>query len=168
MQLTEKDRKELKYQCRMGYILPPMLFVFGTFIALALYESIVNSSLYELNLKIGTGIAFGVLILSIWVSYLMNNKYYSDLRNNEKVSKVKTIQWKTQKKDFVAGSGNATTLPHNNAMKEFIRYNLIVENTKYRVDKTLYNQCSDGDKVLFFYAPKSMYLLGIEIKSKTI
>jgi len=49
-------------------------------------------------------------------------------------------------------------------MKEFTRYDLIIDNTKYRTDKELFDKCSVGDEVLFFYAPKSNYLLSIEKK----
>ncbi len=162
--LTEKDIKELKYQCRMGYVIPLMLFILGTFIGGAIYELNFNTNSSGLNLKIDLLIALGILIISFLVSHLMNNKLYSDIRNNEKISETKIIQKKSDKIDYEAGSGNMTTLPHNNPMKEFTRYDLIIDNTKYRIDKELFDKCSDGDEVLFFYAPKSKYLLSIEKK----
>ncbi len=164
LKLTEKDIKELKYQCRMGYVLPGMIFILGTFISGAIYELNFNTNSNGLNLGIDLLIALGFLIISFLVSHLMNRKYYSDIGNDEKFSETKIIQKKKDKKDYEAGSGNMTTLPHNNPMKEFIRYDLIIENTKYRVDKELFDQCRDGDEVLFFYAPKSKYLLSIEKK----
>jgi hypothetical protein len=97
--------------------------------------------------------------------HLMNKKYYSDIRNNEKLSEKKIIQRKIDKTDYEAGSGNMTTLPHNNPMKEFTRYDLIIDNIKYRIDKELFDNCNDGDEVLFYYAPKSKYLLSIEKKN---
>lgn len=164
LQLTEKDIKELKFQCRMGYVLPFIIFILGTFILGAFFELYFNTNKEGLNLKIDSLIVLGFAIFSMLLSYIMNRKYYSDIRSNEKVSVIKTIQRKIEKKDYEAGSGNMTTLPHNNPMIEFIRYDLIVENTKYRIDKELYEMCSDGDEVLFYYAPKSKYLLSIEKK----
>ena len=162
LQLTEKDIKELKYQCRMGYILPTMIFILGTSIGGAIYELNFNTNLDGLNLKMDLLVALGFLILSFLAAYFMNKKYYSDIKNNEKIVETKIVQRKIGKKDYEAGSGNMTTLPHNNSMKEFIRYDLVVENTKYRIDKDLFDKCSSGDEVLFFYAPKSKFLLSIE------
>ncbi len=163
-QLTKKDIKELKYQCRMGYILPAIISILGSFIAGAIYVLIYNKNNTGVNLEIDLLIAFGFLILGLIFSYLMNKKYYLDIRNNEKEAEIKIIQRKIDTKDYEAGSGNMTVLPHNNPMKEFIRYDLIIENTKYRIDKELFDKCSDGDEVIFFFAPKSKYLLSIEKK----
>jgi hypothetical protein len=164
IQLTEKDIKGLRYQCRMGYVLPAMIFILSTFILGVIYELNFNTKTVGLNLEIGLLIAFVSLILALLISFQMNKKYYSDIRNNIKVYEKKIIQKKTYKKDYEAGSGNMTSLPHNNPMNEFIRYDLIIENTTYRVDKELFDKCSDEDEVLFFYAPKSKYLLSIEKK----
>ena len=92
----------------------------------------------------------------------MNRKYYQDIQNNQKVAVLKTLQRKTSKRDFEAGSGNMTTLPHNNPMNEFIRYDFIIDNTIYRVKKELFESCSDGDQVYFYIAPKSKFHLSIE------
>lgn len=165
-QLTNKDVKELKYQCRMGYVLPFMIFVLGTLIVVAVYELNFNKNTKGLNLETDLLIAFGFLVFSFFISYLMNRKYYADIRNNKKVSETKTVQGKIGKKDYEAGSGNMTTLPHNRPMNEFIRYDLVIENIKYRVDKELYDKCSEGDEVLLFYAPKSNYLLNILLMKK--
>ena len=164
LQLTEKDIIDLKYQCRMGYILPSMIFILGTIIFGLIYELNYNSNADGFNFNIDLIIAMVFLIISILDSYLMNYKYYVDIRNNEKVAETKTVQRKIDIKDFEAGSGNMTTLPHNNPMNEFIRYDLVIENTKYRVEKELFEKCSMGDEVLFFIAPKSNYLLSIEKK----
>jgi amino acid permease len=165
LRLTEKDIKELKYQCRMGYVLPAMIFILGTFIGGAIYELNFNKNSSGLNIEIDLLIALGFLIVSYAISHLMNKKYYSDIRNNEKLSEKKIIQRKIDKTDYEAGSGNMTTLPHNNPMKEFTRYDLIIDNIKYRIDKELFDNCNDGDEVLFYYAPKSKYLLSIEKKN---
>ncbi len=159
--LTEKDIKELKYQCRMGYVLPAMILILSTFIGGAIYELNFNTESKGLNIDIDLLIALGFLIISLFISNLMNKKYYSDIRNNEKIAETKIIQKKIFQKDYEAGSG---TLCIGQEMNEFTRYDLIIDNIKYRIDKELFDICSDGGEVLFFYAPKSKYLLGIEKK----
>lgn len=143
--LTKKDLKELRYQCRMGYILPFMFFLISSIITMGdiKYISIL-------------------LVVAFLISYLMNHKYYSDISNNVKTSETKCISQKEFKTDYEAGSGNMSTLPHNDEMKAFIRYDLIIDHTRYRVEKNLFESCKEGDEVLFYYAPKSKYLLGIE------
>lgn len=159
LKLTEKEVNELKYQCRMGYIIPSMIFIIGTVLSMLFLWKIVEG-----DIEIVLYVVFGLFVISALISYIMNRKYYSDIKSNIKTSVVKVIQKKVDTKDFEAGSGNMTTLPHNNPMNEFMRYDLIVENTKYRVDKELFESCSEGDEVLFLYAPKSKFLLGIEKK----
>lgn len=159
LKLTKKEVKELKYQCRMGYILPSMIFVIGTVLSMMFLWKIIEG-----DIKIIFYVVFGLLVISALISYIMNRKYYADIKINKKTSVAKVIQKKVETKDFEAGSGNMTTLPHNNPMNEFMRYDLIVENTKFRVDKELFESCSEGDEVLFLYAPKSKFLLGIEKK----
>ena len=159
--LSQEDIKELRYQCRMGYIIPFFIFVLGSIFTVGFYEFNINSG-HGANHTADSIIVSGFLIISFLVGYSMNHKYYSDISNNVKVSETKTIQWKEFKTDFEAGSGNMTTLPHNNPMKEFIRYDFVIDNIKYRVEKELFESCSKGDQVLFYYAPISRYLISIE------
>ncbi len=162
--LSEKDIKDLRYQCRMGYILPSFLFIIGSVAGIVIAEYLFNNGSDSLNMKNVITVIMGFGLLAIFTSYKMIGKYISDIRNNEKILETKIIQKKESKKDYEAGSGNITTLPHNNPMKEFIRYDLIIENTKYRIDKELFEKCADGDEVYFHIAPRSKYRLGIELK----
>ncbi|MBK3519766.1 hypothetical protein [Carboxylicivirga marina] len=159
--LSQADIKELRYQCRMGYLLPVFLCALLSYVIVGFHQ--YNSDFEEIVFTSIDGlIILACVIFSIWVSYQMNGKYYQDIRNNIKVAERKVIQKKQAKRDFEAGSGNMTTLPHNNPMNEFTRFDFIMDNTLYRVDKDLFESCSDGDKVSFYYAPKSKYLLSIE------
>ncbi|MCU4157040.1 hypothetical protein J1N10_13705 [Carboxylicivirga sp. A043] len=158
--LTAKDIKELRYQCRMGYIIPFFILLIGSAIVITLFELHLNQGA-GFNYGINTIIVSALALLAVMISYLMNSKYYYDIRNNYKKAQVKVLERKVKKKDFEAGSGNVTTMPHNRTMNEFIRYDFIIDNTIYRVDERLYNACNNGDKVLFYYAPKSKYLLGM-------
>lgn len=47
--LTDSDIKELKYQCRMGYTIPTMIFILGAFISSVIYE--INFNIESTGLK---------------------------------------------------------------------------------------------------------------------
>ena len=158
--LTTKDIKELRYQCRMGYIIPSMLFVIGTALA---------SGVYELNFNDKTGINWLMILfialligmLSFFIGYRMNWKYISDIKSNEKVVEAKNIQKKELKRDYEAGSG---TLFIGQEMNGFDSFSIIVDNYRYRVEKDLFFNSSEGDEVYFNYGPTSKYLINIELK----
>jgi hypothetical protein len=158
--LTEKDIKEIKYQCRMGFILPGMLLIFSNFM---LFVSILVR-LVEIERSLIYLCAFTINLIPLVLCYLMNWKYLVDLKNGEKVGELKTIQRKELKHDFEAGSGNVT-LNISKEMNEFIRYDIIVENTRYQIDNEFSNNCNSGDEVVFYYAPKSKYLIEIVLKN---
>lgn len=162
--LSDLDIKKLRYQCRMGYVIPFFFFAIGSVLVSATVNFVLNQDSDSLNnnhLFLVLGFMF---ILSIFINFKMNGKYISDIRNNEKIIETKTIQRKESKIDTEAGSGNMTPLPHNNPMKEFVRYDLIIENTRYKIDKELFENCANGDKVYFHIAPKSNFRLKIELK----
>ncbi|NPD47649.1 MULTISPECIES: hypothetical protein [unclassified Lentimicrobium] len=161
-QLSSKDIKDLKYQCRMGYIIPFFFFMIGSFLVLAILDFFLLDTPLKNEFMALTLIA--MFAISILINYQMNRKYLIDIRNNEKVLIPKTIQRKESKTDYEAGSGNRSTLPHNNPMKSFIHYSLIIENTRFRVDKELFESCKDGDEVFFHMAPKSNFRLSIQLK----
>ena len=162
--LSAQDIKDLKYQCRMGYVIPFFFFVLGSFLVSAVVDYIFNPDSVSLNNNHMFLVIGGMFILSVFMNFKMNGKYISDIRNNEKILEPKLIQRKESKNDAEAGSGNMTTLPHNNPMKEFKRYDLIIENTRYRIDKDLYENCVNGAEVYFHIAPKSKFRLKIELK----
>jgi len=163
-QLTEADIKELKYQCRMGYILPFFFFVIGSYIVYAIINSLFHQINEDSNYSEIILVLIVMFLLSILLNYKMNGKFISDIRNNVKILKNKTIQYKESKIDVEAGSGTLNMGFKNNPMKEFIRYNLIIENTRYRVDKEIFDKCAKGDDVYFHIAPKSNYRLKIDLK----
>lgn len=158
--LTEYDIKELRYQCRMGYLLPSMIFIIG---------NILTISIYGFNFKIESHLNYQIVIiivllfaiLSIYLGYRMNWKYLKDIRNNEKVIETKIIQLKELKKDYEAGSG---TLYIGQEMKDFDSFSIFVDNFRYRVEKELFLNCNEGDEVNFNYGPVSRYLINIELK----
>jgi hypothetical protein len=159
--LTQNDIKEIRYQCRMGYILPPMLFIFGTIFTGGIYA--LNFSSGESDNEILLFIAIVFAGLAFFIGYKMNWKYISDIKCNEKEIETKIIQRKESKRSYEAGSG---TLYIGQEMKGNDLYSVIVENIRYRVDEELFSGCSEGDEVLCNYAPMSRYLINIELKKK--
>ena len=163
--LTEKDIKDLKYQCRMGYIIPTMIFVIGTFIFGTIYELNFNSKSNGLNIEMTFLIALGFMVLSFFISYKMNHKLISDIKYNEKVVETKIIQKREYKRDYEAGSG---TLYINQEMNGFDSFSIIVENYRYRINKDLFMKSNEGDEVLFYYTPISRHLINIELKKEVM
>ncbi len=160
--LNERDIKDLRSQCRIGYVIPFMIFILGTFISGAIYELNFNLKSDGLNTKIILLIALGFIIISFFVSYKMNWKYLLDIRNNEKEIELKTIQKKEYKRDYEAGSGSL-----GQEMNGYDSFSIVVENYRYRVDKDIFINSNEGDEVFFYYAPISEYLINIELKKMT-
>ena len=161
--LTRSDKKELKYQCRMGYIIPVLIFIIGTGVIFAIYLSSLDNLLENFDIEIFTLLLVILAVLSVVISFSMNKKYFADIRNNEKLIETKTIQKKLYDSDSEAGSG---TFHAAQNMKKFDKYEIVVENVRHRVDKDLFDHCNEGDKVLFSYGPVSSYLINIELADK--
>lgn len=158
--LTVNDRKNLRNQCRMGIALSVLLFVFVGIIGITIYESSVDLNPDSLNTKMAITILGGALAFSIILNFLINYKFYIDLRNNEKIQITKTLDSKEKSIDSAASRNTSFVKGHLN------RYEFDVDNVKFMVDEKLFESCAEGDKLDFNYAPKSEYLLGIE-KSKS-
>ncbi len=145
----------------MGYVLPTLLFIIGTILTGAIYIIYFGADEHDNEmLLVITSLFIG---LALYTGYRMNWKYISDIRFNEKEIETKIIQRKESKRDYEAGSG---TLYIGQEMKGFNSYSIVVENIRYRIDEEMFSACTVGDEVLFNYAPKSRYLINIELKKK--
>ncbi len=69
------------------------------------------------------------------------------------------------KKDYEAGSGGR--LSSNGDMKAFNRYDIIIDNTRYRINEAFFEACHEGDEVIFHIAPKSKHRLKIVLNKDT-
>lgn len=157
--LTERNRKDLKNQCKMGFVICLVVFMLTTVVGITVYEVVFDPGNTGLNPEMSISIAGGVLLLSVLLKFLINHKYYSDLRNNKKVLLTKKLAGKSKSLDsFGFKEANLSKGTIN-------RFEFIVDDIKFRIDESLYQSCADGDKLVFSYAPKSKYLLDIE-KSK--
>ena len=162
LQLTFEDKKELKYNCRAGIIVPILFFLISS--SIITYVEFYNMkeivwSFTKIQIIIFS--EFIVLIISFLIGYLMIHKLVSDIRNGEKIIEVKKISQKDQMEDYEAGSG---AMYIGQEMSAFQKYSIIVENYLYRVDKELYEAANIGDEVYFHYAPISKYLIKITLK----
>ncbi len=158
MRMNDADIKEIKIACRAGIIIPANLFLLSFLIASALFIDNGFTLSFSLIFSLLT-----TLIISGFVSFLINRNYYRDIRDQEKDESFSIVQKKQHKKDFEAGSGVITKFLAK-PMREFIRYDIIVDNTIYRVDEKFYNECAEGDRIILYFARHSRYHLGFELK----
>jgi len=167
--LTNSDIKEIKHQTRMGYILSFLIFLivglFGVFL------------FFNYDSKIGTFdnqyITIFYIILtaiSIAISFLINRKYFKDLKNGDKIIKTEKVYKKENRMSYEAGSGNlyipilGFLFPKtwSQEMKPHFLVYLIINNYRYKVDKTLFDNVKEGDYVKMHYSTYSNTLLRIE------
>lgn len=156
--LTEKNRQDLKNQCKMGLSISIMAFMFATLIGITVYEMAFDVDKTGLNAKMDISIAASFFLLAAVVNFVINHKYYSDLRTNQKVLYTKKLEAKSKSIDSV---GINTPNP---AKGYFNRFEFEVDNVKFLVDEELFASCEEGDELILSYASKSKYFLGIEKK----
>ncbi|MBI9055461.1 MAG: hypothetical protein JEY96_16685 [Bacteroidales bacterium] len=156
--LTEKDRKQLKYSTRIGYI-------FGAFIFIPTLSSCLISK-YEIVDNIPDYLILIGISLSILIMWLINRKWWIDLKNNEKEVVRKIITKKESKEDYAAGSSVGFSFTGKESkiytgMKSYMEYSLIIENVRYKIEQELWEKVNEKEEVEFHYAPKSKFLIGI-------
>ncbi|MCK3686187.1 hypothetical protein [Maribellus sp. YY47] len=155
--LSKTDRKVLRNRCQTGLGFSILVFVFTTILGVTIYELIFDLNPDAINTKMVIFISIGTLIFSGTLNFLINHKYYRDLQFNEKIQVPKTLTGKSKTVDYVYSTLD-TSSPNANT----IRFEFLVDDIKFNVDKELFEQCADGDKLIFNYALKSQYLLSIE------
>jgi len=144
-QLDYDDIQELKFRCRMAYFIGFFICVIlNAFIFIAVLS--LKMSYADGNVQLMLLSSFIISGLIIW---LINRKYYSDLSNQSKELIIKIVQKKENNIDYGVGQ----------LVKENTRYDLIIENTRYWVSKELFEQCKEGDEIIFHTAPKSRHIL---------
>ncbi len=161
--LTKTDKKNLRNQCKMGMSLSLLVFVFVTIIGVMIYELAIDSDPNGLNIKMAVLIAIGALVVSVLLNLLISHKYYLDLQFNEKVQVIKTLMSKSNTDVYNASAPRSGMSKAYNEKFEFV-----VDDTKFDVDKELFERCAEGDQLIFNYAPKSEFLLSIEKSEKRI
>lgn len=159
LKLTEKDRKILKYSTRTGY-------VFGAFILIPSVLAYILAKIDIVEISPDYLFLFGILVC-VLIVWLVNRKWWIDLRNNEKEVVKKIIDKKELKEEYAAGSsvGFSTTGTKSTfytGQKSYTDYSLIIENVRYKVDKEVWESVNEKEEIEFHFAPKSKYLLDIK------
>ncbi len=159
--LTEQDIKKLKYSTRTGFVFG--LFVFLPVLGFYIF-SIIDQPEYRYDIVLAIGFLFSFLIM-----WLINRKYWIDLRNLEKDIILKVVDKKESKEEFLGGSsvGISTTGKKSNfytGMRSRMEYSFIIDNVRHNVEKEVWDSVNENDEVEFHYAPKSKQLLGIYSK----
>ena len=158
--LTDEDKTLINKQMRAGIVVSFLILLIGIGAALIIFffdkstPKIIEPG--ELWMPL-----VGTAVLANGIFMLMNRKNLGDLKDGSKIIETKKIQKKELKKDFEAGSAN---LHPGQKMKELQSTNLIIDNTRYEVDKTDFERAEEGGEVLFHYTSKNNQLIKIEVK----
>jgi hypothetical protein len=165
MELTKKDIRLIKYERRLGFSICAFILAFGGLFNVYYIYSIGNKNLIYIVLIDISIICFGMLI-----SYLINRNYNKDIKVGIKVVRIENVQSKENQVDYEAGSGTlhspilSKLFPKiwGQEMKPINRTNLIINNSRYSVDNSLFDEIHEGDFVEMHYTQFSEILLGIE------
>ena len=168
MQLTKKDIKTIKYERRPGIVFPAIILTFGGIINLIYIES----GRFNINWTLIFIIDIGIIAFSVLLSYFMTQKYNKDLKSGIRKIKIEKVDRKEKQTIYEAGSGTLNTpilgdlFPKlwGQEMKPKHKLNLIINNSRYKVDKLIYDKIQSGDLVEMHYSEFSEILLNIELK----
>ena len=161
--LTKQDIKKLKYSTRTGY-------VFGLFVFLPVIGFYIFSVVDQSENRYDSVLAVGLLI-SILIVWLVNRKYWIDLRNQEKDIVIKMVDKKETKEEFLGGSSTGISVSGKKGhfytgMRSRMEYSFIIDYVRHRVDKDVWDNVKENEEVEFHVAMKSQQLLSIKAKDK--
>ena len=152
MNLTQEDKKILKYEKRIGYALSMFIFALGGILSLYLYVE-ENWLFFKL-------ISSGTVILSFLTSFLINRKINKDLKTGTKFVRIEQIMETKHEIDYEAGS--AMPRPFWREMKAYSKYTLIINGIAYNIEKELFENVKEGDLIEIHEAIYSGVLLGFK------
>lgn len=158
--LTKEDRNKLKSASRIG-------FVFSMFLFLPAIAAWLLSKFGYIE-KIPDLLPPAGVLLSFLILFLVNRKYWIDLKKGEKNILVKSISKKESKEDYEAGSSvgystNGKKHAFYSGMNSHMEYYIIVDNVRYRIDKETWEQVNENDKIEFHVASSCKELFSIKI-----
>ena len=161
--LTDKDRKVLKYERRIGFVFSGLIVCFGGLFNLLYF--VLNKT--ELDYLMVYLIDLGILLLAYFVCNRINLKVNRDLKDNTKELLKKRVDKKIEDKSYEAGSG-ALFLPilgnlfpklWGQKMRETRKYYLFTSDTKYEVDKVVYDDLKKDTDFYVHFAKHSETVL---------
>ncbi len=166
LNLTETDRKELIHMTKPGYLIPILFIGIGAIINL--YFLLGRDVQYNPIILLSSDIGFATICFVIF--YLINRKYYKDLKIGSKKVKTGKVSGKEDRTSFEAGSGTlhipglGDRFPKqwSQKMKPNYLVYFIINNYRYKVNKTLYDKTNIGDLVEMHFSEFSNTLLSIK------
>ena len=142
IELTDKDRKMLKYEKRIGFVFSGLVICFGGLYNL-FYFLTNNTGQNYLMISL---IDLGILFLAFLLCNRINLKVNRDLNENMKVLLKKKVEKKIEEKSYEAGSG-ALYIPilgdlfpklWGQKMRESRKFFILTNDAKYEVEKEVY------------------------------
>lgn len=162
-ELTDKDRKVLKYERRIGFVFSGLVLCFGGLFNL--FYFVLNKS--EQTYLIIILIDLGIVLLAYLVCNRINLKVNRDLKGNKKELLKKRVDKKIEEKSYEAGSG-ALYIPilgdlfpklWGQKMRETRRYYIFTSDSKYEVEKEVYNDLKKDTDFYVHFAKHSETVL---------
>ena len=162
-ELTDKDRKVLKYEKRIGFVFSGLFLSFGGLFNL--FYFVLNKS--EDNYLMIILIDLGIVLLAYFICNRINLKVNRDLKHNKKELLKKRVDKKIEEKSFEAGSG-ALYIPilgdlfpklWGQKMRETRRYYIFTSDSKYEVEKEMYNDLKKDTDFYVHFAKHSETVL---------
>ena len=162
-ELTDKDRKVLNYEKRIGFVFSALIICFGGLFNLLYFVS--NNT--QQNYLLVSFINLGILLLAYFVCYRINLKVNRDLKGNTKQLLKKKVNSKIEEKSHEAGSG-ALHMPilgdlfpklWGQKMKETRKYVVFTSDAKYEVSKEVYDNLKKDTDFYVHFAKHSETVL---------
>ncbi len=170
IELTENDRKILKYEKRIGYVFMTLIYSFGGLFNL-FYFIIQKDNPNYLMISL---INFGIILLGILVCRLVNKDVDKDLKENKKTILIREIKKKYTEKSFEAGSGNLyipilgdiSPKLFGLKMREGTKYFIVAGDFTHEVNITDFLNLKKGENALIHYGTNSGTVLQFEKEDK--
>lgn len=166
MKLADKDISTINYEKRAGFVFSGLVLSYGGFFNL-LYLC-TSPNLNWIVLFVADLLMVGVSFL---ISYFMNRKFNKDLNAGSKNITLEKIQHKENQTVYEAGSG-CLYIPilgdifpklWGQNMRAIQKWNLIINNFRYEVEKELFDKVKESDFVEMHHPLHSDLLLDIQI-----
>lgn len=164
-ELTDNDRKALKYERRIGFVFGGLILCFGGLFNLIYF--VLNQS--EQNYWMVISIDLAILLLACFVCYRINLKVNRDLKDNKKELLKKRVEQKIEEKTYEAGSG-ALYIPilgdlfpklWGQKMRPGRKYYIITNERRYEVEKEMYDGLKKNTDFYIHFAKHSETILSI-------
>ncbi len=157
--LTVENQKMIKYSLRPAYIYGIIIFLISiVFSSIPVMREVDENSIY---------IFLAGLSISVLIVWLINRKYWTDLRNDEKQIITKVVGRKEKYLDYEAGSSVGYSMSGENSsfykeMNSRDVYSFIIDNVRHKVDKEIWMKVKEKGEIEMHYSISSNDLLEIK------